>query len=298
MLVTRHERELLPQWAGFCGAVLESTDLMPTASREDLTVDATYTATQRHVRESLIRGIESIHRGDPATWRPIARHHNESLLGAALSDDRLFDLLGPQLTVPTSEGDRTLRELTRRREALHVSLLETQGPEQVLFQALGRPIVDGTRFAVYPFVKRFCDRAHLKLVELGTEQGNAHMFPRAVLGEGELAAVRELFGQKKKMAVIPTRFAPTTLPLIVVHDQELKLKRRLEDDQAQSRIAPGVLSLARQYTTGLDDTLEAKLYVNLDAPVVEAPAGAWGHRGQEAGRQPAVRRRHAHGPGS
>ena len=269
MLVSQDERDLLPAWAGFCGGVINSHALVPTASRESLVRDDAYAQAKAHIREALVAGLERLSRHEPSAWRRALRRHNEALLGAAISDDRLFELVADQLTVPTSEGDLSMREVTRRGgSAVHVSIIEKRGPDEILFRALQRPIVDGTRYAVYPFARRYCQRRGASLVEMGTREGDARMFPRESLTSEHIKRLGALFA-RERVQLVPTRFQPPALPLVLAFDQEVKLKQRLEDDAADKRISSAVLGLARLYTKTIDDSNEARLYVNLNAPIVQ-----------------------------
>ena len=134
MLVSDDERDLLPSWAGFVGAVLEGDELSPTASRESLQKDAIFAGVARQVRDSLVEGLSTIASAEPATWRRILLRHNEALLGAALCDERLFRLLCRDVTVPTSQGDLTLPTILARSDGrVSVSQSDGGGFEELLF---------------------------------------------------------------------------------------------------------------------------------------------------------------------
>ena len=269
MLVKRDDRDMLPAWAGCFGAVVDSDALTPTASREDLIRDEAYVATQARVRTAIIEGLERLRREEPGSWAKVVRLHNETLLGAAISDDRLFALLGPHLTVPSSSGDRTLRALTRGARRVYISLLDSRGPERVLMEALGRPVVDGSRFAVYPFARRYCAEHGAELIEVGSKKGNARMFPPAEPDAARDERLAALLGVELA-SIVATRFAPPTLPLLRVYDQDAVLKGRIEAAEAAERIAPAVLQIARGFTASIESASEARLYVNLDAPLIAA----------------------------
>src|SRR5690606_37395782 len=84
MLVTDDDRELLPAWAGFAGAVIESDTLVPTASRESLQKNDAYRRAAEQVHESLVAGLAEVARHEPESWQRMLARHNEALLGAAL----------------------------------------------------------------------------------------------------------------------------------------------------------------------------------------------------------------------
>ena len=269
MLVSGRARSLLPSWAGFCGALVESDHLTPTASREDLQEDAVFEATAAQIRESLIEGVARLPRTSPAAWRRILSRHNEALLGAALCDSRLFDLLVDELKIPTTEGDLTLPAIRRRSGGrVHVTLGERGGYEEVLFRALQVPVVIGTRFAALPFCELDAERRGGEVVRLGTRNGDADLFPLEAVSAQTLEALESMLGAPDQ-AVVPTRFEPASLPVVLVPDREVETKRRIESDDADRRIGSAVLGLARRYTAEIDGAVRARLYVNLASPVIQ-----------------------------
>lgn len=269
MLVSNDERDLLPPWAGFVGGVLASTGLTPTASRETLMKDEAYERATRHLTETLIEGLERLARVEPASWRRTLRRHRYALLGAAISDDRLFSLLCDELTVPTSEGDMTMPEVLESGPQVHISTIEGRGVEEVLFRALQRPILTGWLYAVYPFARLYTDRKVLTLIELGTRSGHDALFAPTELAVSSRRKLRAWF-ERDGAKLVWTRFAPGSLPVILSYDQDVKLKRRVEAEEVDKRIGSAVLSLARMYTQEIDDTTESTLYLNLDAPILGA----------------------------
>lgn len=267
MLLDDDARDLLPSWAGFIGGVIESNRLTPTASREDLQRDANYSAVRHALSEALIEGLARVVRTQPEAWRRIILRHNEALLGASLCDERLFLLMMEHLRVPTSQGQLRVTDLISRG-ALHVILESQQGFEAMLFRTLGIPVAHGHRYAVVPFLRRWAQLRGLRLVELGTEQGNRQLFREAELPEGELAWLREHLCQGERLQ--PAHFEPAVLPLVVVPDRDSELKRRLEADANDKKISLAALRLARQFTAQIDASHDSRLYLNLANPAVDA----------------------------
>jgi molecular chaperone HtpG len=270
MLLDDDARELLPAWAGFVGGVIESSTLTPTASREDLQRDDRWKAAHAHIVRALIEGLAKVASSEPESWRRVLLRHNEALLGCALCDERLMDLLANELTVPTSEGDLTARVVFRRGDSkAYVSLGTRGGFEEMLFRALKTPIAAGTRYGVLPFLRAYAERKGGAVVELGTEEGNRHVFKSAPLPADERAWLESLLlrpGQR----LVAARFAPEDLPLVLVPDRDAELKARIESDEADKRIGAAALKLARIYTKTLDGSVQADLYVNVDSPAIRA----------------------------
>ncbi len=283
MLLDDDARELLPAWAGFVGGVIESERLTPTASREDLQRDEHWSAAAGALSDSLIHGLENVARKEPEAWRRVLLRHNEALLGAAVCDDRLFELLADDLTVPTSEGDLPVRAILKRSDKrAYVSLSTRGGFEEMLFRALKVPIAVGTRYAVLPFLERYVERRGGAVVQLGTHAGNQQVFREAPV-DAETRAFLEKMLARDGQRLVTARFLPAELPLVLVPDREVELKKRLESDEADKRISTAALGLARLYTKKLDDTVKADLYVNMDAPAVRALVNARGGDSAETG---------------
>lgn len=269
MLVSPDERDLLPPWAGFVGGVIEADALTPTASREDVQRDAAYHHVAGQIQASLVEGLAHLAEHEPATWRRVLLRHNEALLGAAICDPRLFDLLAPDLKVPTSEGELTVPAVRKKSGGkIHISMGEQGGYEEILFRALRVPVVMGVRYAALPFCQAYAQRIGGAVVQLGTKQGNQSLFPRAELPQSQAERLRSLF-HAERQEVIPARFAPDSLPLVLVPDRDVALKQILERDEADKKVSTAVLGMARLFTKTIDAGVEARLYVNLDTPVIQ-----------------------------
>ena len=296
MMISDDARELLPRWAGFVGAAVEAEGLTPTASREDLQRDGVYDRAQAQLLDALVEGLAAIAEREPATWRRILSRHNEALLGAAICDDRLFRLIADQATVPTSQGDLALTRVAERSGGkIYVSRAERGGFEELLFRALGVPVVAARRYGALAVARRWAERRGVPLILLGTEDGEKALF-RAVtddeLAPGAGPALRRAFADPSgdgdgdgagEVEVVLSRFAPSDLPFVLVPDREVELKQRIEADDADKRISTAALGLARLFTGTIDRRPPLRLHLNLDAPVVAKLAAALADDPEHAG---------------
>lgn len=279
MLLDDEARELLPPWAGFIGGVIESSKLTPTASREDLQRDETWVAVQEALKEALISGLSDLAQNQPEIWRRVLMRHNEALLGAALCDDRLFDLLKDRLQVPTSKGALLAKDL-RVNNSIHILLSRDGGFEEMLFHILQRPVARGDRYAVVPFLRRWALLYHCRIVEVGTQTGNEQLFSLAELPEEQVAYLEEHLCDGEQLII--SRFEPAVLPLVVTPDREAELKQILEQDDADKRISTAALMLARQFTSQIQKTKTSSLYINLNNPCIMQLVTALQHQQQPA----------------
>ncbi|MDR2689290.1 MAG: ATP-binding protein [Azoarcus sp.] len=267
MLLDDDARDLLPPWAGFVGGVIESNRLTPTASREDLQRDETYRAVQHALSEALIQGLGDIARQQPEAWRRILARHNEALLGASLCDERLFELMMERLRIPSSQGDLHPQALVHKG-AIHVMPERDNDFESMLFRSIGVPVAFGYCYAVTPFLRRWVVAHGLRLIELGTEQGNRQLFEPVILPPADVEWLTRHLANGERPVI--SRFSPVELPLIVVPDRDAQLKRRLDEDNTDKRLSFAALSLARQFTAKIDSSHTTRLYINTDNPAIQA----------------------------
>ncbi len=267
MLLDDDARDLLPVWAGFIGGCIEADALTPTASREDFQRDAHYDAVKAAVEKALVTGLARLPKEQPEAWRRILARHNEALLGAALCDETLFAILADMVHIPTTQGDRRVADLVAHRR-VHVSL-GSGGFEEMLFRAQQIPVALGERYAVLPFLKRWCDRKGMTFIRIGTSDGDRSLFTSAELAPDVKAWLSGLLLDKGE-DMIPASFAPDSLPFVVVHDREAELKRRLEADDADRRLSQAALRLARMHTDKVDGEIVARFYLNMQSRIVRA----------------------------
>jgi molecular chaperone HtpG len=268
MLLDGDARTLLPTWAGFIGGVVESDGLVPTASREDIQRTPHYEDAKTSLSDQLIAGLAVVASTEPETWRRVVRRHGQALLGAAIADDRVFDLIADVVTVPTSEGDLRPAELAQRsRGEIHLSHSANGGFEEIVCRCLHTPVARGLRFGVTPFLRRWCRLNGVSLVELGTDVGNREFLHPADLDPAATAWLQAGLASAGE-SIAAARFEPTCLPLLLIPDREAEVRQRLSDDEADRRISSAALRLARSHAASLSTHAPVRLYVNLASPVV------------------------------
>lgn len=117
MVISRSIQGLLPDWAPFVRGVLELSDCVPTASREDLVRDATFEAVRSTLEGRLFSHLENLSRMDAPRLESILTWHHYHLLGAALEVPRLRALLRSTYRLHTSQGGLTFAEVFERSRA-------------------------------------------------------------------------------------------------------------------------------------------------------------------------------------
>lgn len=114
MLLSERADDVLPDWAFFVRAVVDSTGLAPTASREALVED---TALE-HVREQLGAGIRrwvlELGLREPQRLAQFVAVHEVGLKSLVRHDDELARFITRWLTVETTHGTLRIGDLVER----------------------------------------------------------------------------------------------------------------------------------------------------------------------------------------
>ena len=114
MVISRHIRDLLPDWASFLRGVIEVRKCSPTASREDLQRNGAFDLAKNELEEFLYKHFDSLADNDPVRMESVLTWHRYSWAGAALGNVRIRKLLQRTYKFPTSQGQLTFDEIIDR----------------------------------------------------------------------------------------------------------------------------------------------------------------------------------------
>ncbi len=115
MLLTDRADNLLPDWAFFVRAVIDTDTLRPTASRENLYDDETREALGGRVRSWLAELAAS----EPERLAAFLSVHHLGVKSLARHDAELLGLMLPWLPFETSDGSMSLQEFTAAHTEIH-----------------------------------------------------------------------------------------------------------------------------------------------------------------------------------
>ncbi len=112
MLVGEAVPDVLPEWAFFVRAVLDTDGLGLTASRESLHDDEALHETRTRLGEQLKRWLLRMARTDRARAEDFFRVHHLAVKAAATTDDDMLDVVAELLPWETTLGTMTLAEFS------------------------------------------------------------------------------------------------------------------------------------------------------------------------------------------
>jgi molecular chaperone HtpG len=105
-------------------------------------------------------------------------------------------------------------------------------------------------------------------VRLGTKDGDKALF-KTVIPDPDVAGFLSGLLKRPGDLICFTHVEPDFLPLIIVEDQDVKLKQRIDRDDADKRIGTAALMLAKLHTNKIDDKQVRRVFINMNSPLIE-----------------------------
>lgn len=118
MLLSERVDDLLPDWAFFVRATVDSTGLSPTASRESLVADEQLEYTREQLGAALRRWVMQLGITAPHRLGEFVSIHSIALKSLVLHDDELARFITRWLPVETSLGIMSVDDLVRSHPAI------------------------------------------------------------------------------------------------------------------------------------------------------------------------------------
>jgi molecular chaperone HtpG len=118
MLIGDRVEKLMPDWAFFARCVVDTGELRPTASREQLYEDSLLETTREALGRQLRDWLVRLATTSPERLREFLEVHDRGVKALALHDDDMLRLVDQWLSFETSDGDLTLSEFRRRHDRI------------------------------------------------------------------------------------------------------------------------------------------------------------------------------------
>ncbi|QES49116.1 HSP90 family protein [Streptomyces venezuelae] len=268
MLLTDRADNLLPDWAFFVRAVLDTDTLRPTASRENLYDDETLAA----VREALgarIRGwLAELAASEPERLAAFLSVHHLGVKSLARHDAELLDLMLPWLPFETSDGSMSLEEFA----AVHSDIHFTRTVEEFrqiapIAAAHGLGVInagytyDADLLALLPTV-----RPGINVTELDAGAVTDRLDPVPTSAELALAAFLATARTRleaQSCDVVLRAFQPVAVPALYLDDRQARQERdRAAAAESADSLWSGILGALR------GSAPRARLVLNHNNPLI------------------------------
>ena len=252
MMLSESCDNVLPDWAFFVRAVLNTEHLRPTASREALYDDGDLDNTRSRLGDQIKRWLTRIAATDPTRMREFLRVHHLGAKAMAVQDDKMLDAVAQWMAFETTAGDLTLDEVLRTEATLrYCTSVEDFRQVAPIAAALGLTVVNaGFAYDTDILERLRAVRAGVELELLAPRDLLAHFDPPPADQADaftRLAAVAADVLARSGCRVEVRTFQPQGLQAVLFADRDARLEasRARTQESLDGALADLVGSLAR-----------------------------------------------------
>lgn len=264
MLVSGREDTLLPDWAFFVRAVLNSESLTPTASREQLREDEVLLLTREAIGEQLKSWITvTLTEPSPVQARLLETHHL-ALRAVALASDDMLDVVAQALPFETTQGFTTLAEVAREGGTVRFTPT-TEGYRRIapVARAQGLWVVNGGYVYDADILAKLAHRPGWEVTEMTAGELTQTLEGVGIDREFEVMAALErakTLLAEEDCDVQLRSFAPADVPAVLLRDAEAERRRAIsQENEAAGDVWGGLLG---SFTDPLDSKPSRTLMLN------------------------------------
>ncbi len=270
MFICENQRDLLPPWARFVRGAVDCPYLQPTASREEIHQDDTFTAVQQALEQQLVGGLRDIAKNDPVTWKKIVHGHSDVITGWAVRDNEFFSQVADIVTFRTSRGLLSLPEYLDLTHGSVYYVTRELGSlqEQLLGEGRGVPVIDASWFAVAPFLSKYANfKPGVHLVPL---DGESKQLLRPVPEEAFNALLSYYRARKIKVKIVA--FKPDQVPALMIYPKDAEFlidtRKALDAGELPGPFAGLVGDYVKKMSNAEDD-VSGTLYLNASCSLIQ-----------------------------
>ncbi|MBK0420850.1 HSP90 family protein [Leucobacter sp. CSA2] len=277
MLLGQRIDRVLPDWAFFARAVIDTETLSPTASREQLHDDELLMTVRDALGAQMKQWVTETLRSPSGLARRVIEVHHLALRALAVTDPEMLELVAEVLPFETSDGVMTLAEAAARGEIVYTSTTEAYRRVAAVARAQGLAVVNAGYVYDADLLQRLGSRGGWRVRELESADLVQILAVPSLARELEVAdavaRARDLL-ETDDCDVIVRGFAPDSVPAILLRDAEGEHRRDLDRERdEQPDLWGGLLDgfaeerAARTRTLVLNDDCEVA------QRLLAAPAG-------------------------
>ncbi len=232
MLLGSRITKILPEWAFFVRAVINSDSLTPTASREDLHEDELLWEIREALGNQLKQWLVSELEGGGSTAFRFVETHHLALRAVALTDPAMLDLAARILPYETTNGILTLEEAREEGVLTYTSTPEDFRRIASVARAQGLCVVNAG-YVYDADIVAGLGNAGWKIRELQASDvvQILGLPPASRLAEasGAISHAEDLL-ESEDCAVILREFEPADLPSLILKDSQVQRRRNLKNE--------------------------------------------------------------------
>ncbi|UJP11619.1 HSP90 family protein [Microbacterium sp. KUDC0406] len=276
MLLSEHTPDVLPDWAFFVRAVVDSTGLSPTASRESLVEDPALEHAREHLGAGIRRWVLELGLREPHRLAQFVAVHEIGLKSLVRHDEELARFITRWLTVETTHGTMRLGDLAERYPLVRYAASVDEFRQVAGVVRPGEVLVNGGYLYDAELVRMLPELYPHLTVEQVDVTGELDRLDPPPLDDRDAAVALEerasgVLAASGCAVVVRSIDRPELTGLYVADPDVLRAMDRTRTKGITNSLWGGVLSrIDDQVGAGRDDDLAARLCLNWSNRVVRA----------------------------
>ncbi|KAM9865184.1 Chaperone protein HtpG [Leucobacter aridicollis] len=237
MLLSARTDRVLPEWAFFIRAVIDSDTLSPTASREQLHDDEILLGVRDALGEQVKRWALDTLRTPSRLTQQVLQTHHLALRAIALTDSDMLSLVSEVLPFETSDGPMTLAAVAAQGELVYTSTTEAFHRVAAVARAQGLVVVNAGYVYDSDLLAKLASKPGWNVRELtSSDLVQVLGMPgveREMEAAGALSVARGVLADEDCDAILRA-FEPETVPAMLLRDSEGEHKRDLDRERGET----------------------------------------------------------------
>ncbi len=279
MLLSENADEVLPDWAFFVRAVIDSTGLTPTASRESLVEDAAMERVREQLGAGIRRWILELGLREPHRLAQFVAIHEVGLKSLVRHDEELARFITRWLSVETTHGAMRIGDLVERFGHIRFAATVDEFRQVAGISPTSEVLVNAGFLFDADLVRMLPELYPHVTVELVDVTGELDRLDPPPLDDRDAAVALEMRAGEvlaaSDCAVVVRSIDQPDLPALYVADPEvLRAADRARTKGVAGSLWGGVLDrIDETFSAARDDDLSARLCLNWSNRVVRALSG-------------------------
>jgi molecular chaperone HtpG len=275
MLLTEDGSAILPKWSFFLRCFLNTSQLRPTASRENFYEDEVLEQAREELNECISGYLLSLSRKNPQLLQRIIDVHFLAIKSMAAEDDVFFRTFMPFLDFETNMGRMSGRELMTRHEPISYTADMNQFHRTGALMLAQNQLLVNACYVHDTGLLRKLSEQHEELIlyplqlvsfeEFLEEPSTQTMTDAAAF----LKTAKEIF-QEHDCDVQLKSFSPASLPVFYMLDENAQIMRDIQHSKEHSHSL--FASMLDSFAEEIED-YRAVLYVNCSNALIQKLIG-------------------------
>jgi molecular chaperone HtpG len=270
MLIDEKADSILPEWAFFIKAIVNSEVLKPTASREGIYKENTLERTRNDFEISIRNYFKQIAKTAPSILEEIVNTHSLAIKAFAVTDNEFFDLIIDHVVFNSSNGDIKAKDIQKFDNAKYVENIDQFRQLLPIAKANNQLLINGGYIYNSTLLKKLSQK-HQYNLSLLDDIKFENLLDEVTWEEGNMmnSFLQKATNVLSEFNCTPQlkRFNPYSLPAIFQSNRNHDFSREINRTKSQtSELWSGMLS---EFLQEGSLNQNSNLHLNIDNPLVK-----------------------------